>query len=96
MKTSLPIVLVILAAIVEPLLASSQQIGTNEIQGKDKTYTLNVKSQLVTESIVVRDKQGKLVSGLTAKDFTVTETVPSRRFVYLNESPYPWMRRLFR
>jgi VWFA-related protein len=53
--------------------AYAQQIGTNEVQGKDTTYTLNIKSQLVTESVVVRDKQGKFISGLTAKDFVVTE-----------------------
>lgn len=51
----------------------AQQIGTNAVQGKDTTYTLNVKSQLVTESVVVKDKQGKFISGLTAKDFSVTE-----------------------
>jgi VWFA-related protein len=51
----------------------AQQIGTNAVQGKDTTYTLNVKSQLVTESVVVKDKQGKFISGLTAKDFEVTE-----------------------
>jgi VWFA-related protein len=54
--------------------ACAQQIGTNEkTQGKDPTYTLSVQSQLVTESVVVKDKQGKFISGLTAKDFTVTE-----------------------
>ncbi|HTH54232.1 MAG TPA: VWA domain-containing protein [Edaphobacter sp.] len=54
-------------------LAWTQQLGTNVVQGNDKTYTLNVKSQLVTESVVVKDKQGKFISGLTAKDFAVTE-----------------------
>jgi VWFA-related protein len=54
--------------------ARAQQIGTNEKpQDKDATYTLSVQSQLVTESVVVKDKQGKFISGLTAKDFTVTE-----------------------
>ncbi|HEY8997008.1 MAG TPA: VWA domain-containing protein [Edaphobacter sp.] len=54
--------------------ACAQQIGTNEkAQNKDTTYTLSVQSQLVTESVVVKDKQGKFISGLTAKDFTVTE-----------------------
>ena len=72
MKIS-PSMMCAIAAIAAPLLMNAQQIGTNEIQGKDKTYTLNVKSQLVTESVVVRDKQGKFVSGLTAKDFSVTE-----------------------
>jgi VWFA-related protein len=32
-----------------------------------------VKSQLVVETVVVKDKQGKYVDGLTAKDFAVTE-----------------------
>ncbi|HWZ51155.1 MAG TPA: VWA domain-containing protein [Granulicella sp.] len=62
-----------MAAAVSASFAGAQQIGTNETQGKDTTYTLNVKSQLVTESVVVRDKQGKFVSGLMAKDFAVTE-----------------------
>ncbi|MDE1178190.1 MAG: VWA domain-containing protein [Edaphobacter sp.] len=62
-----------LAAIVCAPLVDAQQIGTNETQGKDTTYTLSVKSQLVTESVVVKDKQGKFVPGLTAKDFAVTE-----------------------
>jgi VWFA-related protein len=63
---------VVLAA-VSASFVGAQQIGSNEIQGKDTTYTLSVKSQLVTESVVVKDKQGKFVSGLTAKDFAVTE-----------------------
>jgi len=63
---------VVLAA-VSASFVGAQQIGSNETQGKDTTYTLSVKSQLVTESVVVKDKQGKFVSGLTAKDFAVTE-----------------------
>lgn len=63
----------IVAAIACVSHVRAQQIGSNEIQGKDTTYTLSVKSQLVTESVIVKDKQGKFVSGLTAKDFAVTE-----------------------
>jgi VWFA-related protein len=51
----------------------AQQIGTNAAQGQPNTYTLSVKSQLVVETVVAKDKQGKFISGLTAKDFTVTE-----------------------
>jgi VWFA-related protein len=36
-------------------------------------YTLSVKVQLVVEAVVVKDKDGKPIQGLTAKDFTVTE-----------------------
>jgi VWFA-related protein len=51
----------------------AQQIGTNVTAGKDSTYTLSVKSQLVTETVVIKDKQGKFIPGLNAKDFAVTE-----------------------
>ena len=53
--------------------ASAQQVGTNSAQGKDETFKLTLNSQLVVEQVVVKDKSGKFVSGLTAKDFTVTE-----------------------
>jgi VWFA-related protein len=69
-----------------PLIA--QQIGTNApAAGQDPTYTLSVKSQLVTESVVIKDKQGKFITGLTAKDFTVTEDgTPQTIRVFEHES----------
>jgi VWFA-related protein len=64
--------LLMLLFVAAPLTA--QQIGTNAPQpGQEATYTLSVKSQLVTESVIVKDKQGKFITGLTAKDFAVTE-----------------------
>lgn len=53
--------------------ASAQQIGGNKQPGASDTYTVSVKSQLVVETVVVKDKQGKYVQGLTAKDFALTE-----------------------
>ncbi len=53
--------------------ASAQQIGTNKVEGQADTYTLSVKTQLVVETVVAKDKQGKFINGLTAKDFAVTE-----------------------
>ena len=50
-----------------------QQIGSNKPEGQPETYTLAVKSQLVMETVVVKDKQGKFIPGLKAKDFAVTE-----------------------
>jgi VWFA-related protein len=53
--------------------AAAQQIGTNKAPGAPDTYTLSVKSQLVVETVVVKDKSGESIQGLTAKDFTLTE-----------------------
>lgn len=52
---------------------AAQQIGTNATPGQNGAYTLTVKSQLVVEAVVVKDKTGKFIGGLTAKDFAVTE-----------------------
>src|ERR1700734_3718754 len=53
--------------------ASAQQTGQNKSPSEPGTFTLTVKSQLVVETVVVKDKQGKLIQGLTAKDFAITE-----------------------
>ncbi len=50
-----------------------QQVGQNKPAGTQDNYTLSVKVQLVIEPVVVKDKEGKPVQGLTAKDFAVTE-----------------------
>ena len=55
------------------LSAGAQVVGQNTQPGAAGTFTLSVSSKLVIESVNVKDKQGKSVSGLTAKDFTVTE-----------------------
>jgi VWFA-related protein len=54
-------------------LAGAQQIGQNKPADASGTYTLSVKVQLVVEAVVVKDKEGKPIHGLTAKDFTLTE-----------------------
>jgi VWFA-related protein len=64
----LPAILLIAAA-----SAGAQQIGQNRPSGEQQGFTLTVQSQLVVEAVVVKDKQGKFVRGLTAKDFAVTE-----------------------
>ena len=53
--------------------ATAQQIGQNASSAPAGTYTLTAKAQLVVETVVVKDKQGKFIPGLSAKDFTVTE-----------------------
>ena len=51
----------------------SAAIGSNKAPGQTETFKLTLNSQLVVEQVVVKDKQGNFVNGLTAKDFTVTE-----------------------
>jgi VWFA-related protein len=53
--------------------SSAQQIGQNRSPDAQDNFTLSVKVQLVVEAVVVRDKEGNPIHGLTAKDFTVTE-----------------------
>jgi VWFA-related protein len=54
-------------------IAGAQQIGQNKTADAQQGFTLTVQSQLVVETVVVKDKQGNFIHGLTAKDFTVTE-----------------------
>ena len=53
--------------------AGAQQVGQNKPVDASENYTLSVKVQLVVEAVVVTDKDGKPIQGLTAKDFAVTE-----------------------
>jgi VWFA-related protein len=68
MMRSIPSLLLLTA-----LSAGAQVVGQNTTPGAPQNYTLSVRSQLVVETVVVKDKQGKPIEGLTAKDFTVTE-----------------------
>ncbi|HTS48919.1 MAG TPA: hypothetical protein VMH05_13300, partial [Bryobacteraceae bacterium] len=54
------------------LAASGQQIGQNTATPSGPA-TFETSTQLVIETVSVKDKNGKPVEGLTAKDFTVTE-----------------------
>ena len=68
---ALVVLLLFVTAAVLP--AAAQQIGQNTSSTPAAPYTLSVKSQLVVETVVAKDKQGNFIPGLTAKDFTITE-----------------------
>jgi VWFA-related protein len=54
--------------------AGAQVVGQNTQPGNNGAYTIvGQGTKMVIEAVNVRDKQGKAIRGLTAKDFTVTE-----------------------
>src|ERR1700678_4254479 len=88
-----------LLAMIALLTASytdAQQVGQNKSPSESTTYTFTAKSQLVVETVVVKDKQGKFIEGLTAKDFAVTEDGAPQKITFCehqdlaaNASPLP-------
>jgi VWFA-related protein len=63
------------AVVLLALLAASaagQEIGQNKQAGA-APFTLSIKARLIVEAVTVKDKQGRFVPGLTAKDFALTE-----------------------
>src|SRR5205085_11236348 len=57
-------------------------------------FTIRIDTQLVVETVVVKDKDGKNLEGLTDKDFTVTEdgvpqTISVFQFQRLEDTPAP-------
>src|SRR6202021_3054691 len=66
-------VVCILLLLAAALPIHAQKIGQNVPAGGDTPNTFSTSSQLVVETVNVKDKSGKPVEGLTAKDFTETE-----------------------
>jgi hypothetical protein len=60
-------------ALLPALPAAAQQIGQNAPAGGKETTTITVSTQLVVEAVVVKDKKGNPIRGLSAKDFTISE-----------------------
>jgi len=78
------------------LYVPAQQTGQNKSPAESGALTLTVKSQLVVETVTVKDKQGKLIPGLTAQDFAITEDGAPQKIAFCehqdlaaNASPLP-------
>jgi VWFA-related protein len=56
-----------------PAAAVAQQTGQNAPPRSNTPAQIKVSTQLVIETVVVKDKAGNPIEGLTAKDFVVTE-----------------------
>jgi VWFA-related protein len=74
-------------AVVSALRA--QQIGTNNNPDQPATYTLTVKSQLVVETVTAKEKSGKFIGGLSAKDFLVTEDGVQQKIRFCEHESLP-------
>src|SRR5256885_10051145 len=64
---------VIAALLLWTLAAAPQQTGQNTPPEGKGTAKIAVSTQLVVETVVVKDKKGNPIEGLTAKDFIVAE-----------------------
>jgi VWFA-related protein len=69
--------------------AEAQTIGQNATPGNNSTPTISVRSQIVIETVVVKDKSGKTIEGLTAKDFTLTEDGVSQTIRFCEPQSLP-------
>jgi VWFA-related protein len=65
----LPVFIALICATV----CNGQTIGTNTTPGSAANHPLTANSQIVAETVVVKDKKGNFVSGLAEKDFSVAE-----------------------
>jgi VWFA-related protein len=83
---------VMAAVLLCTLAAAAQQVGQNAPPTGSETTIIRSNTQLVVETVVVKDKKGNPLTGLSAKDFTVTEngvpqTVSICEFQKLPETP---------
>jgi len=71
MRSLLPLILTMLLG---TPAASAQVLGQNtQPAAGSGAFTMSISTNLVIEAVNVKDKQGKPVKDLTAKDFTITE-----------------------
>jgi VWFA-related protein len=68
------LLLFLLTTLLGTAAANAQVVGQNTQPTTGAgAFTMSVSTNLVIEAVNVKDKQGKPIKGLTAKDFTITE-----------------------
>jgi VWFA-related protein len=85
---------VIAAILILAVPLPAQQVGQNAPLTANSQFTFKTNTQLVVETVVVKDKNGNLVDGLSEKDFTVLEdgapqTISFFDFQKLADAPSP-------
>src|SRR5579883_1496197 len=72
-----------------PVMTAAQQIGQNASPQDNLPATFTAGTQLVVEHVSVTDKRGRPVSGLTAKDFAITENGVPQTIRFFEEQKLP-------
>jgi VWFA-related protein len=80
---------VIAAILFGTLIANAQQVGQNGPPKDNQAAQITVNTQLVVETVVVKDKKGDPMEGLTAKDFTVTEDGVPQAIAFFEHQKLP-------
>jgi VWFA-related protein len=88
LPNSIPLILA-LAAFATTLAAHAQLTGSNKPADASETPTITVTSRLINETVVVKDKKGVPIKGLTAKDFTITEDGVPQKISFCEYSTLP-------
>jgi VWFA-related protein len=71
------------------LSAGAQLTGQNKSATGSDAPTIQVTTRLIIETVVVKDKKGNPIKGLTAKDFTVTEDGAAQAVKICEEQALP-------
>jgi len=79
----------VLACVLAVPTLAAQQVGQNAPLEGNHEAAIHVTTQLVVETVVVKDKQGNSVNGLTAKDFAVTENGAPQTIAFCERQELP-------
>jgi len=71
------------------LAAEAQQVGQNAPITAKPQVTFKTSTQLAIENVVVRDKNGNPIEGLTRKDFTITEDGAPQEIMFFEYQKLP-------